>query len=94
MKDRFRPHRPTRISTYFRKARVQREILIKMSTSDSDDADIPDRQTCEVLCKEFAHITNTDTACAQFYLQDRKWKLEVLTAPLSQFKDEIYIFYF
>lgn len=43
--------------------------------SSSDD-DIPDVQTCDRLCKDFASITNTDSALAQFYLQDRKWDLE------------------
>ncbi|KAH9381112.1 hypothetical protein HPB48_010784 [Haemaphysalis longicornis] len=43
--------------------------------SDSDD-DIPDGKVCQQLCEEFAAITQTDTACAQFYLQDRSWNLE------------------
>ncbi|XP_067004501.2 tyrosyl-DNA phosphodiesterase 2 isoform X3 [Anabrus simplex] len=44
--------------------------------SDSDDGDIPDRDTCQKLTEQFAEITGTDEACAQFYLQDRKWDLE------------------
>lgn len=47
-----------------------------MSTSDADD-DIPEVEVCDHLCKEFASITGTDSACAQFYLQDRKWDLEM-----------------
>lgn len=46
-----------------------------MSSSDTDD-DIPDGKVCQELCEEFAVITQTDTACAQFYLQDRSWNLE------------------
>lgn len=49
-----------------------------MSSDDSDnDADIPEVSVCQRLCEEFAEITGTDTACAQFYLQDRKWSLDV-----------------
>lgn len=52
-----------------------------MSSSESSDsesdADIPEVSVCKRLCEEFAEITNTDTACAQFYLQDRKWDLDV-----------------
>ncbi|CAN7989444.1 unnamed protein product [Ixodes hexagonus] len=46
-----------------------------MSSSDTDD-DIPDGKVCQQLCEDFAAITQTDTACAQFYLQDRSWNLE------------------
>jgi len=46
--------------------------------SDSDDSvDIPSREECECRCKQFAEVTGTDTALAMFYLQDRKWELEV-----------------
>lgn len=49
-----------------------------MSSEESDsDADIPEVAVCQRLCEEFAEITGTDTACAQFYLQDRKWNLDV-----------------
>nr|CAD7569763.1 unnamed protein product [Timema californicum] len=37
---------------------------------------IPDRETCQKLTEQFAEITGTDEACAQFYLQDRDWNLE------------------
>ncbi|KAK4289355.1 hypothetical protein Pmani_037668 [Petrolisthes manimaculis] len=43
---------------------------------DDDIIDIPDVATCQKLVEEFAAITSTDEACAQFYLQDRKWNLE------------------
>jgi hypothetical protein len=52
------------------------EILI-MSQSDGSDSGIPDRDTCQKLTEQFAEVTGTDEACAQFYLQDRKWDLEV-----------------
>ena len=48
-----------------------------MSQSDDSDSEIPDRETCQKLTEQFAEITGTDEACAQFYLQDRKWDLEV-----------------
>lgn len=48
-----------------------------MSSEDSDsDSDIPEVSVCKRLCEEFAEVTGTDTACAQFYLQDRKWNLD------------------
>lgn len=43
----------------------------------SDDEDIPDVTICQERVEKFAEITGTDEACAQFYLQDRKWDLEV-----------------
>lgn len=42
----------------------------------SDDEDIPDVKICQERVEKFAEITGTDEACAQFYLQDRKWDLE------------------
>ncbi|KAK3925650.1 Tyrosyl-DNA phosphodiesterase 2 [Frankliniella fusca] len=42
----------------------------------SEDEDIPDVNICQARVEEFAKITGTDEACAQFYLQDRKWDLE------------------
>ncbi|XP_064488702.1 tyrosyl-DNA phosphodiesterase 2-like [Ornithodoros turicata] len=48
-----------------------------MSTSGSEpDDDIPPAEVCQRLCEEFAAVTQTDSACAQFYLQDRAWNLE------------------
>ncbi|KDR19586.1 tyrosyl-DNA phosphodiesterase 2-like isoform X2 [Zootermopsis nevadensis] len=47
-----------------------------MSQSGELDPDIPDRETCQKLTEQFAEVTGTDEACAQFYLQDRKWDLE------------------
>nr|CAD7392164.1 unnamed protein product [Timema cristinae] len=41
-----------------------------------EEHDIPDRETCQKLTEQFAEITGTDEACAQFYLQDRDWDLE------------------
>lgn len=45
--------------------------------SDSESDDIPDVETCQKLTERFAEITGTDEACAQFYLQDRNWDLQV-----------------
>ena len=48
--------------------------------SDSEDSEviyIPDEATAQALVTQFADITETDVACAQFYLQDRNWDLEV-----------------
>ncbi|XP_046400304.1 tyrosyl-DNA phosphodiesterase 2-like isoform X1 [Ischnura elegans] len=33
-------------------------------------------EKCQDLVEKFVEITATDSACAQFYLQDRKWNLE------------------
>jgi len=47
--------------------------------SDSEDSEviyIPDEATAQALVTQFADITETDVACAQFYLQDRNWDLE------------------
>lgn len=45
------------------------------SEPELDEDNIPDVQTCQTLCEQFAALTGTDTACAQFFLQDRKWDL-------------------
>uniref|UniRef100_T1IYM3 Tyrosyl-DNA phosphodiesterase 2 n=1 Tax=Strigamia maritima TaxID=126957 RepID=T1IYM3_STRMM len=47
-----------------------------MSDDDIDESLLPDRETCDKLCQEFARVTNTDSACAQFFLQDRQWDLQ------------------
>lgn len=47
-----------------------------MSSPELEDSDVPDGKTCEERCQMFAEITGTDTALAQFYLQDRSWNLE------------------
>lgn len=46
-----------------------------ISSSDEDD-DIPSRDECEKRCQAFKTMTDTDTALAMFYLQERKWDLE------------------
>jgi tyrosyl-DNA phosphodiesterase 2 len=48
-----------------------------MSDSDSDESTIPSRDECEKRCQKFAEITGTDSAMAMFFLQDRKWDLDV-----------------
>ncbi|XP_045610571.1 tyrosyl-DNA phosphodiesterase 2 [Procambarus clarkii] len=47
-----------------------------ISLDDEEETNIPDVATCQALVEQFASITNTDEACAQFYLQDRDWNLE------------------
>ena len=48
-----------------------------MSDSDSNESTIPSRDECETRCQKFAEITGTDSAMALFFLQDRKWDLDV-----------------
>lgn len=48
----------------------------EVHVSDDSDDDIPDVATCQKLVEQFAELTNTDEACAQFYLQDRQWDLQ------------------
>ncbi|CAG0881755.1 unnamed protein product [Darwinula stevensoni] len=47
-----------------------------MSESDTEEDNIPDRETCEGLTQQFAEVTGTDVALAQYYLQDRNWDLQ------------------
>ena len=47
--------------------------------SDTDDSSLPSAAECDARSKQFAAVTGTDTALAMFYLQDRKWDLEVIT---------------
>nr|XP_027207911.1 tyrosyl-DNA phosphodiesterase 2-like [Penaeus vannamei] len=54
---------------------AQEQDVISLDEEDEDE-DIPDVATCQSLVEQFAEITGTDEACAQFYLQDRKWDLE------------------
>lgn len=44
----------------------------------SDESVVPDAKVAQKLVEQFAEITNTDEALAQFYLQDRHWDLQVL----------------
>jgi len=44
--------------------------------SEAEDSDIPDAAVCQERCVEFAGITGTDEACAQFFLQDHDWDLQ------------------
>lgn len=44
---------------------------------EGDESDLPDAATCLSLTEKFAELTGTDVACAHFFLQDRKWDLEV-----------------
>jgi hypothetical protein len=45
----------------------------------------PNGAECLARCKEFAKVTNTDTALAMFYLQDNDWNLEVCLILFSNF---------
>ncbi|XP_037081097.1 tyrosyl-DNA phosphodiesterase 2-like isoform X2 [Pollicipes pollicipes] len=47
----------------------------KMSDNEAEEDNIPDAATCQERCSEFASITGTDEACAQFFLQDHEWDL-------------------
>lgn len=47
------------------------------SSSHSDEGFVPNAKQAAELVSQFATITGTDTACAQFYLQDRDWDLQV-----------------
>ncbi|XP_059172986.1 tyrosyl-DNA phosphodiesterase 2-like [Physella acuta] len=44
--------------------------------ADTDEANLPSRMECEERCQTFAEITNTDTALAMYYLQDRDWDVQ------------------
>uniref|UniRef100_A0A5S6QXT7 Endo/exonuclease/phosphatase domain-containing protein n=1 Tax=Trichuris muris TaxID=70415 RepID=A0A5S6QXT7_TRIMR len=51
-----------------------------MSSTDSSSGEIPDEQTCFRLCNEFAELTQTDSACGHFFLQNCGWDLAVAVA--------------
>lgn len=44
-------------------------------SGDDDDVICLDGDSCQKLVEEFVKITDTNEALAQFYLQDREWKL-------------------
>ncbi|XP_057370776.1 tyrosyl-DNA phosphodiesterase 2-like [Daphnia carinata] len=46
------------------------------SSSQSEDGYVPNAKEAADLVTKFAEVTGTDTACAQFYLQDRDWDLQ------------------
>lgn len=45
--------------------------------SSNSEGFVPNAKEATELVSKFAEITGTDTACAQFYLQDREWNLQV-----------------
>lgn len=47
------------------------------SSNHSEEEFVPNAKQAAELVSQFATITGTDTACAQFYLQDRDWDLQV-----------------
>ena len=62
--------------------------------TSEDESNLPNAETCESLCREFAAVTNTDSALAMFFLQNRKWDLQVspivfTTAALQHFPCKI-----
>ncbi|KAG8224088.1 hypothetical protein J437_LFUL001782 [Ladona fulva] len=46
------------------------------SSAKEEDFENLSAEKCQALVEKFAEITETDEACAQFYLQDRQWNLE------------------
>lgn len=58
------------------------------SSQADDEGFIPNAKEASDLVSQFAEITGTDTACAQFYLQDRDWDLQVY-ASLCFSNDEV-----
>lgn len=52
---------------------------------------IPDGKIATELVNKFAEVTGTDTACAQFYLQDRNWNLQVRSTYSNIFSYNIII---
>ena len=49
------------------------------SSSDEHPVEyVPNAKEATELVAQFAEVTGTDTACAQFYLQDRNWDLKVI----------------
>jgi len=66
----------------YKKESVETKQELSDSENDNEDEDddenLPSGAECMKRCKEFASITETDTALAMFYLQNNKWDLEVL----------------
>ena len=51
--------------------------FLEFNMSDKEESNLPSAAECDARSKQFAAVTGTDTALAMFYLQDRKWDLEV-----------------
>ena len=49
----------------------------KSTRSEEDAGEVPSGPDCLARCKEFAQVTGTDRALAMFYLQEKKWNLQV-----------------
>ena len=49
-----------------------------MEVDIMNDKFLPSASECNEQCHLFANITNTDTALAMMYLQDRQWNLQVI----------------
>ena len=57
---------------------IFRSKMNEAGSSQSDEGFVPNAKEAADLVSQFAEVTGTDTACAQFYLQDRDWDLQVL----------------
>lgn len=55
--------------------RCLKEVTTIMSSTD-EIGDLPSAQECQKRVEQFAEVTNTDEALAQFYLQERQWNLD------------------
>lgn len=53
--------------------------MSEAGSSQSDIGYLPSTEEATRLVNKFAEVTGTDTACAQFYLQDRDWDLQVMS---------------
>lgn len=64
---------------------MSKKGLIELEMSTTDESDLPSAQECQKRVEQFAEVTNTDEALAQFYLQERQWNLD--TALQDYFAD-------
>jgi len=62
---------------YFKEDKFKLNESESHEEEEEENEDQPNGAECLKRCKEFASITDTDTALAMFYLQDTKWNLEV-----------------
>ena len=65
---------------------IYRDYSMASGGTDEDlSDDLPSAAVCQQRCEEFARIGGTDEALAMYYLQDRKWDVQV-----SNFKCTIF----
>ncbi|CAG2113095.1 unnamed protein product [Medioppia subpectinata] len=53
------------------------ETMVETIDDGDDGEDVPSVEICQQLVEEFVRLTETDEALAQFYLQDRRWDLQL-----------------